>query len=267
MTPSPPENQPFPRRFRADQLEVEVHRDRPAAGAAAARRVARAILEAQTLKGSANVVFAAAPSQNELLDALANDPDIDWSRVHAFHMDEYLGINPAHPASFRHYLNEHLFAKVALDPARIHLIPAEQADQPLRVCLQYEEMLRARPPDVVCVGIGENGHLAFNDPPVADFDDPVLVKVVRLDHACRLQQVHDGCFTSLDQVPTHAFTLTIPALLSAAQLAVVVPGARKADAVHRTLGGPIETECPASVLRRHPGAVLYLDPHSADTLV
>ena len=266
MTANFGDNPNSPRCFRVDQLAVEIHPDRASAGAAAALRVASSILEMQTTRGRACVVFAAAPSQNELLETLARDPSVDWTRVEACHMDEYLGINADNPASFRHYLKENLFKKVPLDRSRIHLIPGELLDRPLRVCLDYEDVLRSHPPDIVCAGIGENGHLAFNDPPVADFDDPVLVKIVRLDAACRAQQVNDGCFTTLDEVPRHAFTLTIPALLSAPKMAVVVLGARKADAIRQTLEGPIDTGCPASVLRRHPGAVLYLDPQSAGAL-
>ena len=146
-------------------------------------------------------------------------------------MDEYLGLAADHRASFRRYLQERLFRLVGLDSARLRLIPGEQSERPLRTCLAYEDALRAEPVDIVCAGIGENGHLAFNDPPVADFLDPVLVKVVRLDAACRTQQVHDGCFERIEEVPTHAYTLTIPALLAAPVVSVVVPGPRKASAV------------------------------------
>ena len=168
-----------------------------------------------------------------------------------------------HPASFRRYLQEHLFRLVGLGPDRLRLIPGEQADRPLRTCLDYEDLLHAEPTDIVCAGIGENGHLAFNDPPVADFLDPVLVKVVRLDAACRSQQLNDGCFERIEDVPTHAYTLTIPALLRAPVVSVIVPGPRKANAVLNTLRGPIGEACPATALRRHPGARLYLDRDAA----
>ena len=173
------------------------------------------------------------------------------------------GLAADHPASFRRYLQERLFRLVGLDPARLRLIPGEQSERPLRTCLAYEDVLRAEPVDIVCAGIGENGHLAFNDPPVADFLDPVLVKVVRLDAACRAQQLHDGCFEHIEEVPTHAYTLTIPALLAAPLVSVVVPGPRKANAVLSTLRGPISEACPATALRRHPGATLYLDRDAA----
>jgi glucosamine-6-phosphate deaminase len=178
-------------------------------------------------------------------------------------MDEYLGLEADHSASFRRYLKEHLFDLVDLSADRLRLIPGERASRPLDTCIKYEDLLRAEPTDIVCAGIGENGHLAFNDPPVADFSDPVLVKVIRLDAPCREQQLHDGCFETIDQVPTHAFTLTIPALLSAPVVSVVVPGPRKAEAVRATLRGPIEESCPASSLRKHVGARLYLDRDSA----
>jgi glucosamine-6-phosphate deaminase len=259
---SVPEPSPL-KEFRAESLRVLVFEDRARMGRAAAAHAGRAISGRIAEAGRANVVFAAAPSQDEFLAGLVAHPSLDWSRVTAFHMDEYLGLDADHPASFRRYLHERLFRIAGLPPGRLRLIPGERAERPLRVCLEYEDLLLAEPPDVVCAGIGENGHLAFNDPPVADFADPVRVKVVRLDHACREQQVHDGCFDGLAEVPTHAYTLTIPALLAAPAVSVVVPGARKADAVLATLGGPISEACPASALRRHPGATLFLDRESA----
>jgi glucosamine-6-phosphate deaminase len=253
--------------FRVDALRVRVYDDRAAIGKAAAESVAEAIASRQAVAGAAKVVFAAAPSQDEFLARLVAHPSIDWSRVIGFHMDEYLGLSADHPASFRRYLFEHLFRLAGFTPDRLRLIPGEEADRPLRTCLAYEDLLRAEPPDIVCAGIGENGHLAFNDPPVADFLDPVWIKVVRLDAACRLQQVHDGCFAAIEDVPTHAYTLTIPALLSAHVVSVVVPGPRKAEAVLQTLQGPIAESCPATGLRRHKGATLYLDRDSARLVV
>lgn len=249
--------------MRVDELQVLVFEDRSQAGRAASIAVAEAIAARQKEAGEARVVFAAAPSQNEFLAGLVASKDIDWSRVVGFHMDEYLGIDPGHPASFRRFLQEHLFRLAGLGEDRIRLIPGEKTDRPLKVCLDYEDQLLAAPPDIVCGGIGENGHLAFNDPPVADFLDPVSIKIVRLDHACRVQQVHDGCFKELEDVPTHAFTLTIPAMMRAKVLSIVVPGPRKANAVLETLRGPISEACPATILRRHPGATLYLDREAA----
>ncbi len=249
--------------FVVENLKVAVYDDRAAMGRAAAIEVSKSIAERQTAAGRVNVIFAAAPSQNEFLAGLVANKNVDWSRVVGFHMDEYLGLDDSHPASFRRYLNEHLFGLVGLKGDRLHLIPGEDSSRPLKTCIAYEDILRDQPTDIVCAGIGENGHLAFNDPPVADFLDPVLIKVVRLDPLCREQQVHDGCFASLDEVPTHAFTLTVPALLNAPVVSVVVPGPRKAEAVLATLRGPISELCPASALRRHAGARLYLDRDSA----
>jgi glucosamine-6-phosphate deaminase len=250
-------------RFFVDSLEVLVFENRALAGRAAARGVAREIQARQEAAGRVNIIFAAAPSQNEFLAGLVAHKEIDWSRVVAFHMDEYLGIGSDHAVSFRRYLQEHLFRLVGLTTDQLRLIPGERTDRPLRTCLDYEDILRAEPTDIVCAGIGENGHLAFNDPPVADFLDPVLVKVVRLDAACRNQQLNDGCFERLADVPTHAYTLTIPALLRAPLVSVIVPGPRKANAVLNTLRGPINEACPATALRRHPGAQLYLDRDAA----
>jgi glucosamine-6-phosphate deaminase len=250
-------------RFTVDSLEVLVFENRALAGLAAAQQVAQAIADCRRARGQVNVIFAAAPSQNELLARLVATTAIDWSCVTAFHMDEYFGIAPDHPASFRRYLQERLFGLVGLTPGQVKLIAGEQTKRPLATCLLYDDALRSAPPDIVCAGIGENGHLAFNDPPVADFVDPVLVKVVKLDAACRTQQVNDGCFEQLADVPTHAYTLTIPALLYAPVISVVVPGARKANAVLTTLQGPISEACPATALRRHPGAKLYLDREAA----
>ena len=250
-----------------DRLRVRVFEDRAGMGRAAALEAADAIASRQAEAGDARVVFAAAPSQDEFLAALVASDRIDWSRVNAFHMDEYLGLDADHPASFRRYLLEHLFGLVGLPAERLHLIPGEATEHPLRTCLDYEGLLRAEPLDVVCAGVGENGHLAFNDPPVADFLDPLWIKVVRLDHPCRVQQVNDGCFADLGDVPSHAYTMTVPALLSAGSLAVVVPGPRKADAVQAALQGPISESCPASALRNHDGAVLYLDRESARLVI
>jgi glucosamine-6-phosphate deaminase len=249
--------------FQVDALRVRVYEDRRQLGAAAALDVARDMSRRIAEAGEARVVFAAAPSQDEFLAGLARAPGVDWSRVVALHMDEYLGIGPDHPLSFRRYLAEHIFNPVGLKAEQLKLIPGERTEQPLSTCLDYENILRAVPPDIVCAGIGENGHLAFNDPPVADFLDPLLVKVIRLDEPCRRQQVHDAGLASIDEVPTHAYTMTVPALLAPAVVSVVVPGPRKAEAVRRTLRDPIGEACPATALRRHSGAVLYLDRESA----
>ena len=254
------------RSVRAGEARVEIFATRADAGHAAASDAAELIRERLRHAALARVVFAAAPSQDEMLAGLVAERDLDWSRVEAFHMDEYLGIDADHRASFRRYLREHLFDLAGIAPERTRWIEGDSADLPIRVCQEYESRLREAPPALVCAGIGENGHLAFNDPPVADFRDPFWVKAVRLDEACRAQQVHDGCFASIAEVPTHAYTLTIPALLSAPRLCVVVPGPRKAEAVLATIAGPISEACPASILRTHPGAVIYLDGDSSRLL-
>lgn len=245
-----------------DQLCVEVRPTRDEMGRAAAEAAARALAETIAANGEARVILASAPSQNELLQHLLA-AEIDWSRITIFHMDEYVGLGAEHPASFRSYQQEHVLSRIK--PRAFHGIRGEAPDAEAE-CRRYAALLAEAPIDVVCLGIGENGHLAFNDPPVADFADPVLVKVVELDEVCRQQQVNDGCFPTLDAVPRHAITLTIPALLGGRQLFCVVPGPRKAAAVRATLRGPIDTACPASILRRHPRARLYLDAASAAEL-
>ena len=226
-----------------------------AAATAAADFLRRSLSEQETVR----TVFAAAPSQNEMLAALVDAEGIDWNRVEAFHMDEYLGLAANAPQRFGLWLKERLFDKL---PFRaVYLIETDIAEPVER----YEKRLRSAPIDLVCLGIGENGHLAFNDPPVADFDDPVWVKIVELEEACRQQQVNDGCFATLDDVPRKAITLTIPALLSGRRLVCTVPGPTKRPAVFRTLNDPISTACPATILRNHAGCTLFLDKDSAAT--
>lgn len=247
---------------RFDFLDVLQHRDRATLGAEAAQRVALGIRTAIAARGEARVIFACAPSQDEFLDCLASQP-LDWSKVIVFHMDEYVSLLDTHPASFRSYLREHLLAQIRA-PRVVNFIHAEAPEE--HEIARYSALIGERPIDVACLGIGENGHLAFNDPPVADFHDPARIKVVALDEDCREQQVHDRCFISLEDVPTHAFTLTIPTLMSAREISCVVPGPRKAAAVRDTLLGPIVTSCPASILRTHPRATLHIDDEAAALL-
>jgi glucosamine-6-phosphate deaminase len=251
------------RTFYAGQLAVVVEPDRRSLGIAAARRAADVVKSALEREGRARVVFAAAPSQNEMLAALTTVPGIDWSRVEALHMDEYIGLPSRSPQLFGTYLMEHLLSKVGI--GALHLMNG-QAPDPGAECVRYGLLLQERPVDLVCLGIGENGHLAFNDPHVADFNDPALVKVVELDDACRRQQVNDGCFPSMAEVPRFAMTLTIPALMRASCLNAAVPGPNKAEAVRRTIEGPIADSCPASIIRTHPHASLFLDTNSASLL-
>lgn len=236
-------------------LRVRSYADRRSAGIAAAKEAAAKLRKLLCVQQEVRMVFAAAPSQNEFLDSLADEPGIDWHRITAFHMDEYIGLEALSPQTFGYYLKNRLFDKVR--PGRVHLIrPDRGLDEELS---SYNALLREAPIDIVCLGIGENGHLAFNDPPVADFHDPEWIKTVELDPVCRQQQVNDGCFASLGDVPTHAVTLTIPAILSAFSLVCIVPGERKRDAILKTLYGEISTACPSTVLRKHPDCVLYTD--------
>lgn len=252
----------------AGRLAVEIHADRSKLGAAAARAAAAYLHEIIALRGEARVIFACAPSQDEFLTALrelsrSGDTAVDWSRVTAFHMDDYVGLAGTHPQSFRHYLNTHFLQHVKI--GRFHPLPAEEPD-PAAVSARYSALLSEKPIDLISMGIGENGHIAFNDPPVADFEDAHLVKVVELDDACRHQQVADGCFPTFADVPRHAFTLTVPVFRRARRLSIHVPGPRKAAAVKATIEGRISTECPASILRLHPDATLYIDAVAADSL-
>lgn len=246
-----------------DSLRVEVFDDLAALASRAADDAASSIADAIRQRGVASVMLATGNSQLAFLDALAARGDVDWTRVVGFHMDEYLGMDPAHPASFRRYMRERVVGRV--HPREFHEIAGDAPD-PEAECERYAALLRTHPLDLCCLGIGENGHLAFNDPAVADFDDPRDVKIVELDATCRGQQVGEGHFPTLDDVPHRAITVTIPALLRAGHVVAIVPEARKAEPVRRALRGEITTACPASALRRHPHATLYLDPGSASKL-
>lgn len=247
----------FPNRFVVDKLAVEVYNSRTELGVAAARQVAGKIQELQRSQQQVNMIFAAAPSQNEFLEELKVAPGITWNRINAFHMDEYIGLDADVPQSFGKFLKTRLFDLMPFKTLN-YISPSE----PVEECARYTQLLNDFPPDIVCLGIGENGHLAFNDPPVADFSDPELVKIVKLDFACQQQQVNDGCFETLELVPKTAITLTIPALLAAKHICCVVPGNTKANAVKHTLYEHISTSCPSSILRTHPDATLYLDSDS-----
>jgi glucosamine-6-phosphate deaminase len=230
---------------------------------AAARDAADALRAAIDARGEANMMLATGNSQLAFLAELVTIGGVVWDRVRAFHMDEYVGIAPSHPASFQRYMRERVAARLPVK--EFDYLNGDTGDAPAEA-YRYGRLLRTHPLDVCCCGIGENGHLAFNDPPVADFDDDQLVKVVALDLASRRQQVGEGHFATIDDVPTHAITVTIPALLAAPRVLAIVPEARKADAVHDALYGPVTTACPASVLRRQSGATLYLDTESAAEL-
>ncbi|QKZ13279.1 glucosamine-6-phosphate deaminase [Spirosoma sp. KUDC1026] len=241
-----------------DALRVCVFDTRQAMGAAAGKDIADKIRELLAKKESLRIIFAAAPSQNEMLAFLASADGIDWSRIDVFHMDEYVGLPTNAPQRFAYFLTTKLFANVA--PRSVNLIDDTLGAD--AACQRYKELLEQGPIDIVCLGIGENGHLAFNDPPVADFDDPEVIKRVELDDICRQQQVNDGCFATFNDVPKEALTLTIPTLLSGHHLFCVVPGKTKRQAVNAVLTGPITTDCPASILRQHADCTLYVDADS-----
>ena len=242
-----------------DLLPISVYSSMQDMGQAAAEE-ARSILEkAIETRGHANLILATGNSQLAFLEALRKFYGIDWNKVNIFHMDEYVNIAEDHPASFTKYLHENIVDFV--HPRMFYPVPgrAQNIDE---ACLTYEKLLRENPADLCALGIGENGHLAFNDPPLARFDEPRWVKVVELTDSCKLQQVGEGHFKTINDVPKSAISLTIPALLAAKRVLAIVPEARKADIVLKTLTGPIEPLCPATILRRASHAHLYLDADS-----
>jgi len=243
-------------------MNIRITENRAALGTAAGKAIASALREKIAAAGRVTVAFAAAPSQNETLATLIAEPGIAWDRVTAYHLDEYAGATADSPHSFRRYLREHAFHSVT--PALFHRISGEAKDQEAERA-RYASLLPAAGFDIALLGIGENGHLAFNDPP-CDFADPGAVRVVALDEACRIQQVHDGAFQTLPDVPTQAFTLTVPVLMKAHKVFVMVPGPAKAQAVAAALEGPLTNLCPASILRTHPDAAIFLDEASAARL-
>lgn len=250
--------------WKKDKLEIKKYTTRQEMGAGAAADAEKVIAKIIEEKGYINMIFAAAPSQNEMLQSLLNSDRIDWSKVNAMHMDEYVGLPEGSAQSFGAYLNDHIFSHKNFKS--VHYICGTAEDSQAE-CARYTEVLRQYPVDVVCLGIGENGHIAFNDPWVAEFQDKAAVKVVQLDEMCRNQQVNDGCFRTINDVPTHAITLTIPSLMAAKYLFCVVPAATKAEAVKNTVNGPICEECPASIMRTHGGAILYCDADSGRYIV
>ncbi len=251
------------RTHRVGSLLVHVFENEAAVGAAAAADMADSIKDAIEQRGAANLILATGNSQLAFLRALRATQGIDWTKVSVFHMDEYIGIDPDHRASFPRFLRHHFFDHVS--GATFYPLSGD-ASRVAAICAEYEALLRAHPADAVALGWGENGHLAFNDPPYAEFDDPVWVKAVKLDDVSRRQQHGEGHFDSLEEVPTHAITLTIPALLAAKRVLCIVPEARKANAVHDCLTLPVSESRPGSVLRTVEHAKLYLDPDSAARL-
>lgn len=244
-------------------VKVRVYPTAKAAGQAAAETVAAAMREVGAERNFIGMIFATGASQIDTLHALTSIPDLPWEKVHGFHMDEYIGIDENHPASFRRYLREKLTSRVPM--GAFHAMDGSGADLET-VRREYLEKLSAADPQICLLGIGENGHLAFNDPHEADFDDPEPMKIVTLDRACREQQLAEGWFPSFEQVPQQALTLTIPTLLKVPKLVASVPGKRKAASVRRALRGPISVACPATILRTHPDVTICLDADSASEL-
>lgn len=249
--------------YHVGTMKVEVHPSSQAAGAAAARAAGKALIELAQAHDSVGVIFATGASQFETLNELTRIPQLPWGQVRGFHMDEYVDIAADHPASFRRYLRERLSGKVSMK--EFFEIDGSATD-PEKTSRDYASKLRSASPQLCFLGIGENGHLAFNDPPVADFTDPLDAKIVQLDAVCRQQQMAEGWFDSVDQVPERAITLTIPALFRVPMLIVSVPGKRKARIVRRAFEEPISTRCPATILRTHPNTTIYLDSESAKEL-
>ena len=251
------------REMRVDNLDVLCYTTREEMGNAAAKVAAADIRNAYETKGEANLIFASSPSQMDVLNALRKE-DVDWTKVNAFHMDEYIGLGIEHPSSFANYIRENFLKFLPLKNA-FYLnglaedIPAE--------CRRYAKLLMDYPTDITFAGIGENGHMAFNDPYLADFFEPDLVKVNPcLDDVCRSQQVHDGWFDSLDSVPSSAITLTFPALLRAPRMIITVPGEAKKQIVHETLDFPVSLDVPGSCARLHRNAAMSIDDASAALL-
>jgi len=246
--------------FKKDFLQIKSYDSRDEMGKSSAAEAGEKIRTLLKQKDTVNIIFAAAPSQNEFLAYLTKEKDIDWSRVNGFHMDEYIGLSKDAPQGFGNFLKAGIFD---LLPFRsVHYLNG-QSTSPEDECARYGKLLADYPVDIVCMGIGENAHIAFNDPAVADFNDSVKVKVVSLDDICRQQQVNDGCFSSFCEVPEKALSLTVPALISASYLFCMVPGKTKASAVYNTLYQPVVENYPATILRKHKNAILYIEKDSA----
>lgn len=251
-----PQSRPLERRV--EKLLVKSFPTRQEMGAVAAEEIAAELRARLAVQDRVRMVFAAAPSQSDVLASLVAAEGVDWTRVVAFHMDEYIGLAPDDPARFGNWLGRYIFDLLPF--AEVHrVLPGDDAEATAR---DYAALLDEAPIDVIQLGIGVNGHIAFNDPPVADFNDPLDVKVVELDEVCRQQQVDDDCFATLADVPLRAITLTIPRLLRAGKLFCMVPSRVKRNAVRDALEGPVSTDCPASILRQLDNCTLYLDPES-----
>ena len=242
-------------------MKVIVARDTEEMARSAAAYAAEGIMDAIAERGEARIIVATGASQFEFLAALTDIQGIDWRCVTGFHLDEYVGLPVAHKASFRNYLRQRFIGALPVPLKTFHEVDGEAAD-PAAECVRLQELVGAAPVDVACVGIGENGHLAFNDPP-ADFDTPAAFLVVELDEACRRQQVGEGWFATLDDVPKRALSMSVPQIMKSRRIVCTVPDSRKADAARNVVEGPVSNLCPASILQRHPDCSLFLDPASA----
>lgn len=250
------------RTLHVGEAQVEIYGSSTLAGEAAARRASELISRAIAERGKARVIGATGNSQIPLVEALVRQ-NIDWKAVELFHMDEYAGMKADHPSSFRYWIRTRLEEKV--HPGKVYYLQGDAPDIDAEI-ERYSRLLNEAPIDIAFVGFGENGHIAFNDPPVADFNDPKTVKVITLDDACRKQQAGEGHFKDVAAVPLHAVTVTCTGLFRANAWVCCVPEARKAEAVRNALEGPISEKCPASLVRRHPNTYIFLDPESASLL-
>ena len=254
----------MPIHFKVDELDVFVHPDRRSMGADSARQSAEVIRSLLSRQEEVNIIFASSPSQDTLLDALAEERGVDWARVNAFHMDEYVGASPDQPQSFANFLKEGFFSKVRFK--EVYYIDGLASD-PAAECKRYSDLILEHPTDISFLGIGENGHIAFNDPHMADFFDPDLVVINDcLDQKCREQQVADGWFKCIEDVPESAITISVYGLLRAPYVFTTVPGIRKADIVKACLEGPICAKCASTGIRVHRSSKLFLDEDSASLL-
>lgn len=248
----------------AEKLKVEIYETRRDMGEKAAREMSDVLKQLLKEKDEVNIIFASAPSQNEFLEMLVKTEGVEWKRVNAFHMDEYIGLDENASQGFGNFLRDKIFNKVEFKS--VNYLDGN-TNNPKEECLRYTSLLKKYPVDIVCMGIGENGHIAFNDPYNALFNDTKLAKVVELDIKSRKQQVNDGCFNNINEVPTHALTLTIPALVSASYIFCIVPTKNKAEAITRTIKDKIDQSCPASILKTHDHAIMYIDKDSASGII
>ena len=249
-----------------NKMMVSIYKTNQLMGDSAAAEAEEYLNQIVSQKGGANIIFATANSQLTFFKSLKMRKLIDWSKINIFHMDEYIGLPPGHPALFQEMLRKHLIAYLSIRPKSFFTLPV-QAENIEEACMQHELLLKKYPPDICIMGIGENGHIAFNDPPYADFDDKQWVKIVKLDEISRIQQVKEGHFQSIEDIPSYAMTLSIPALLSAKKILCLVPEERKAAAVREVLFGPVTENCPGSILRNYEHVHMFLDQEAASLIL